>query len=62
MPLVLGMVLGSIMIEKLTAGASRVKSWWDLVDRPVSGTLAAVIVLLIIASIVLARFEKNKDT
>ncbi len=61
-PLVLGMVLGAIMIEKLTAGASRVKTWWNLVDRPVSGTLAVVIVALIIGSIILARFEKRKNT
>ena len=42
-PVVLGMVLGAIMIERLTAGSSRVKTWVDLVDRPVSGTLAVVI-------------------
>ena len=46
MPIVLGLVLGSIMIEKLTAGAGQVRTVWDLVNRPVSGTLAVVIVLV----------------
>ena len=47
-PLVLGMVLGSIMVEKLTAGASKTKQWVDLVDRPVSGLLAGVIAMVIL--------------
>jgi putative tricarboxylic transport membrane protein len=47
-PLVLGMVLGSIMIEKLTAGASQTKVWTDLVNRPISGGLAVIIVLVIV--------------
>ncbi|MDA7598489.1 tripartite tricarboxylate transporter permease [Alphaproteobacteria bacterium] len=47
-PLVLGMVLGSIMIEKLTAGASQTKVWTDLVNRPISGGLAFIIVLVIV--------------
>ena len=50
-PIVLGLVLGSIMIEKLTAGAGQIRTVWDLVNRPVSGTLAVVILLVIAASI-----------
>jgi putative tricarboxylic transport membrane protein len=46
-PIVLGMVLGSIMIEKLTAGAGKIKFWVDLINRPVSGFLAATIFLVI---------------
>ena len=46
-PIVLGMVLGSIMIEKLTAGAGKIKFWVDLINRPVSGILAATIFLVI---------------
>ena len=41
------MVLGSIMIEKLTAGAGKIKFWVDLINRPVSGILAATIFLVI---------------
>ena len=61
-PLVLGMVLGSIMVEKLTAGAGKIKTWLDLVDRPVSGFLAVVIVTVILltaASMVLDRRRKR---
>lgn len=50
-PIVLGMVLGSIMIERLTAGASRIKSWENLVDRPVSGTLAVAILVILVVGI-----------
>ncbi|MCY3876390.1 MAG: tripartite tricarboxylate transporter permease [Rhodobacteraceae bacterium] len=49
-PMVLGMVLGSIIVEKLTAGAGKIRDWSDLVDRPVSGFLAIVIVLVILAT------------
>ena len=62
-PVVLGMVLGSIMVERLTAGASRIKTWTDLVDRPVSGTLAVVILVVIAAvmvSMVLDHRKKNR--
>lgn len=50
-PIVLGMVLGSIMVERLTAGASQIKTIYDLVNRPVSGTLFAVIVIIILITI-----------
>ncbi|WP_415404295.1 tripartite tricarboxylate transporter permease [Tateyamaria sp. SN3-11] len=46
-PIVLGLVLGSIMIEKLTAGAGQIKTVFDLVNRPVSGTLFVVILIVI---------------
>ncbi len=42
-PVVLGLVLGSIIIERLTAGAGQIKTLADLVNRPVSGTLFVVI-------------------
>ena len=45
-PIVLGMVLGQIMIEKLTAGAGKIKYWTDLVNRPVSGFLTLIIILV----------------
>ena len=46
-PIVLGLVLGSIMIEKLTAGSGQIKTVVDLVNRPVSGTLFVVILIVI---------------
>ncbi len=46
-PIVLGLVLGSIILEKLTAGAGQVKSAIDLINRPVSGTLFVVILLVV---------------
>ncbi|MEL6451106.1 MAG: tripartite tricarboxylate transporter permease [Pseudomonadota bacterium] len=50
-PIVLGLVLGSIMIEKLTAGSGQIKTVFDLVNRPVSGTLFAVILVVIAVTI-----------
>ena len=58
-PIVLGLVLGSIMIEKLSAGSSQVKTVFDLVNRPVSGTLFAVICLVLIATLVSALRRRN---
>jgi len=46
-PIVLGLVLGSIILERLTAGAGQIKSAVDLVNRPVSGTLFVVILMVI---------------
>ncbi|NRB04632.1 MAG: tripartite tricarboxylate transporter permease [Rhodobacteraceae bacterium] len=46
-PIVLGLVLGSIIVERLTAGAGQVKSLVDLINRPVSGTLFVVILMVI---------------
>ncbi len=46
-PIVLGLVLGSIMIEKLTAGSGQIRTVYDLVNRPVSGTLFVVILIVI---------------
>jgi putative tricarboxylic transport membrane protein len=60
-PVVLGLVLGSIMIEKLTAGAGQIKTAFDLVNRPVSGTLFVVILIVIGVTIMTSlrtkRFE-----
>ena len=58
-PIVLGMVLGSIMVEKLTAGASQIKTIADLVNRPVSGTLF-VIILGVIAITLISAFRQRK--
>ena len=58
-PIVLGMVLGSIMVEKLTAGASQIKTIADLVNRPVSGTLFVVILGVIFITLISA-FRQRK--
>jgi len=57
-PIVLGMVLGSIILERLTAGAGQIKSAVDLINRPVSGTLF-VVILLVIGFIILT-LKKNR--
>ena len=59
-PIVLGLVLGSIIIERLTAGSGQIKSAIDLVNRPVSGTLF-VVILLVIGFIIWTSF-KNRRT
>jgi putative tricarboxylic transport membrane protein len=46
-PIVLGLVLGSIIVQRLTAGAGQIKSAIDLINRPVSGTLFVVILLVL---------------
>mgnify|MGYP006085268823 FL=1 len=46
-PIVLGLVLGSIILERLTAGAGQIKTAVDLINRPVSGTLFVVILMVI---------------
>ncbi len=46
-PVVLGLVLGSIIVERLTAGAGQIRELSDLVNRPVSGTLAIAIVAVL---------------
>lgn len=43
-PIILGMVLGGIMENKLRAGLARVDTVWDFINRPISATLFALIV------------------
>jgi len=59
-PLVLGLVLGSIIVERLTAGASQITSVADLVNRPVSGLLASVILVIILTSITAGIFGRYR--
>jgi len=58
-PVVLGLVLGSIIVERLTAGAGQIRQLADLVNRPVSGTLA-VAIILILGFIIWTTFKTNK--
>ncbi len=46
-PIVLGLVLGSIILERLTAGSGQIKTAIDLINRPVSGTLFGMILLVL---------------
>ena len=48
-PIVLGMVLGRIMDEKFRASLARVETPLDFIDRPVSGTIFAIIVVSLLA-------------
>jgi len=58
-PIMLGLVLGSIMIEKLAAGSGQIKTVIDLVNRPVSGTLFVVICLVLIVTLVTSLRGRN---
>jgi len=58
-PVVLGLVLGSIIVERLTAGAGQIRELADLFNRPVSGTLA-VAIILIIGFIIWTTFKNKK--
>jgi putative tricarboxylic transport membrane protein len=59
-PLVLGLVLGSIILERMTAGASQVKSLVDLVNRPVSAVLA-ISVLLILCFVIWSMVKNRRS-
>ena len=59
-PIVLGMVLGSIMIERLTAGAGQAVTFVGLFSRWVSGTLAVVILGIIIFTIISVIMERRR--
>ena len=59
-PIVLGLVLGSIILERLTAGAGQVSNLIDLINRPVSGTLF-VIILLVIGYIIWSSVKNRRS-
>ena len=46
-PIILGMVLGGIMEVKLRSAMARVKTPWDMIDRPISFILFMLILLVI---------------
>ncbi|MWD29408.1 hypothetical protein E0K89_018170 [Aquicoccus sp. SCR17] len=50
-PIILGMVLGSIMEVKLRSAMARVRTPLDFVDRPIAAIIATAIVLLIVLHI-----------
>ena len=60
-PLVLGMVLGRILDEKFRASLARVETPLDFIDRPVSGTIFAIIVASLLAhAVALARERRRR--
>ena len=48
-PIILGMVLGGIVEQKFRSSLARIDTPSDFIDRPVSGTLFAIIVMALIA-------------
>ncbi|MCC5988538.1 MAG: tripartite tricarboxylate transporter permease [Pararhodobacter sp.] len=46
-PIILGIVLGGIMEERLRTSLPRIRSIWDWVDRPVSQIIVALITLVL---------------
>ena len=60
-PIALGMVLGNIMEKKFRANLARVETPLDFIDRPVSATLFAFIVLALIGQgVSIVRVRKVK--
>ena len=60
-PIVLGMVLGRILDEKFRASLARVETPLDFIDRPVSGTIFAIIVVSLLAhAIALVRERRRR--
>jgi putative tricarboxylic transport membrane protein len=49
-PIILGMVLGSIMEVKLRASMAQINGPLDFVNRPISGLLATAIVVIVVVS------------
>lgn len=47
-PIILGMILGQIMEDKFRASQARLETPWDLINRPVSGTIFMIIVLALV--------------
>ena len=60
-PIVLGLVLGSIILERLTAGAGQIKTAVDLINRPVSGTLF-VMILMVIGFIIWTSIKNRRES
>jgi putative tricarboxylic transport membrane protein len=44
-PIILGMVLGNIMEVKFRASQARIDTFFDYINRPISGTIFAIIVV-----------------
>ena len=60
-PIVLGLVLGSIILDRLTAGSGQIKTAVDLINRPVSGTLF-VVILMVIGFIIWTSITNRRES
>jgi putative tricarboxylic transport membrane protein len=63
-PIILGMVLGGIMEIKLRSAMARVKTPWDMIDRPIAFILFCLIVVVIIAhfrTVILEHKNRLRD-
>jgi putative tricarboxylic transport membrane protein len=61
-PIILGMVLGEIMRVKLAASMARVKTPWDMIERPISAIIFGMIIVVVLLHIrTLVREHRNRD-
>jgi putative tricarboxylic transport membrane protein len=60
-PIILGMVLGTIMEQKFRASQARIDNLFDYIDRPISGTIFAIIVIALSTHfwVVWRQYKKN---
>jgi putative tricarboxylic transport membrane protein len=49
-PIILGMILGRILDDKFRSGMARIETPLDLINRPISGTIFAIIVIIILSN------------
>ena len=63
-PIVLGMVLGGIMEQRFRASLARIETPLDFINRPVSGTIFAIIVIALTAhfTVLMRARRKRKQT
>ena len=59
-PIVLGMVLGGIMEQRFRASLARIETPLDFINRPVSGTIFAIIVIALVAHVAVLLKARNK--
>jgi putative tricarboxylic transport membrane protein len=60
-PIILGMVLGGIMEQRFRASLARIETPLDFINRPVSGTIFAIIIIALIAhGVALVRARKKR--
>ena len=63
-PIILGIVLGKLMEDRLRTAMARVREPWDFIERPIAQIIFAMIVLAIVIQIwtvLHARRDARKD-
>ena len=60
-PIILGMVLGGIMEQKFRSSLLRIDTPLDFINRPVSGTIFAIIVIALVVHFA-AIICRNRQT